>query len=245
MKRASEKRGPVILLKLLAAGIAWLLVFLLCVRIGGGGLTLFFEVPPDADGCTLSFSPEGVARVSEAKPSADGTELAVRLVPAGHGETDALLHWDGLGEQSLYESDIESHIRSYPGGATAELGIAIFLLVASLLRVDMLYGFLRGENAGTVWSFLVSTIVTAQTFVRRTAFVIVGFALVTAASNFVLMRHEGARPANMLGIAVSLVMVGGAALGIWMSRSMLQFPLRNVLTNVYAGLFVYFECLLA
>jgi uncharacterized SAM-binding protein YcdF (DUF218 family) len=129
--------------------------------------------------------------------------------------------------------------------ATAELGIAIFLLVASLLRVDMLYGFLRGENAGTVWSFLVSTIVTAQTFVRRTAFVIVGFALVTAASNFVLMRHEGVRPANMLGLAVSLVMVGGAALGIWMSRSMLQFPLRNVLLNVYAGLFVYFECLLA
>lgn len=292
MKRASEKRGPVILLKLLAAGIAWLLVFFLCLRIGGGGLTLFFEVPPDADGYALTFSPEGIAMASQMKTSADGTELAVRLVPVGHGETDALLHWDGLGEQSLYDSDIESHIRSYPGGilfdditwnfsgwelftacfflflltaavifflesrrerkrvffsyrATAELGIAIFLLVASLVRVDMLCGFLRGENVGTVWSFLVSTIVTAQTFVRRTAFVIVGFALVTAASNFVLMRHEGVRPANMLGLAVSLVMVGGAALGIWMSRSMLQFPLRNVLLNVYAGLFVYFECLLA
>ena len=35
--------------------------------------------------------------------------------------------------------------------ATAELGLAIFCLVASFLRVDMLMSFLRGENAGTAW----------------------------------------------------------------------------------------------
>ena len=128
--------------------------------------------------------------------------------------------------------------------ATAELGLAIFFLVASFLRLDMLRAFLRGENAGTVWSLLVGTIVTAQTFMRRTAFAIVGFAAAVAASNLVLMRHEGTRPSNMLGIAVSLLMVGGAAFGIWMSRALLSFPLRNVLLNVYAGLFVYLECLL-
>lgn len=129
--------------------------------------------------------------------------------------------------------------------ATALLGFAIFFLVASLLRVDMLTAFLRGENAGTVWSLLVGTIVTAQTFMRRTAFVIVGFAAAVAGSNLVLIRHEGARLSNMLGIAVSALMVGGAALGIGLSRSLLTFPLRNVLINVYAGLFVYLECLLA
>jgi vancomycin permeability regulator SanA len=79
---------------------------------------------------------------------------------------------------------------------------------------------------------------------RSTAFVIAGFALVTAVSNLVLMRHEGTRPSNMLGIGVALLMVGGDAFGIWMSRSLLTFPLRNVLLNVYAGLFVYLECLL-
>ena len=109
----------------------------------------------------------------------------------------------------------------------------------------MLLAFLRGENAGTVWSLLVGTIVTAQTFMRSTAFVIAGFAVLVAASNLVLMRHEGTRPSNMLGIAVSVLMVGGATFGIWMSRSLLTFPLRNVLLNVYAGLFVYVECLLA
>ena len=287
MKNAPVRLG----VRLLAAALLWACVFFLCLRIGGGGLTLFYEVPPDAAGHTFTFRPEGIAEVSESELSADGTELSVRLVPTGRGETEAVLHWDGLDESSLYETEITSQVRVLPGGilfdgitwnfsgwelftacfslflltaalifymesrrenrrvffsyrGTAELGLAIFLLVASLLRVDMLYSLLRGENAGTVWSFLVSTIVVAQTFMRRTALVIVGFALVTAASNVVLIRHEGARPSNMLGIAVSLVMVGGAALGIWMSRSLLRFPMRNVILNVYAGLFVYFECLL-
>ena len=287
-----KNTAAVLAARILAAALVWALVFFLCLHIGGRELTLFYEVPPDASGYDFSFRPEEIVQAADSTLSADGTELSVRLVPIGRGETEAVLRWDGLDENSLYETQIESSIRVLPGSilfdsitwnfsgwelftacfslflltaalvfffacrqenrhvffsyrATAELGLAIFLLVASLLRVDMLYSLLRGENAGTVWSFLVSTIVTAQTFMRRTAVVIAAFALVTAASNFVLMRHEGARPSNMLGLAVSLVMVGGAALGIWMSRSLLRFPMRNVILNVYAGLFVYFECLLA
>lgn len=277
--------------RLLAAVLFWLLVFAAFLRFGGGGLTLFYEVPPEATGYRFAFQPEGVVRVADSSVSEDGVELAVRMEAVGRGETTATLYWDGLENDSLYEQELSSTIRALPFGilfdsitwnfsgweiftaclslllltaalifflayrrekarayfsyrATAELGLAIFCLVASFLRADMLLAFLRGENAGTVWSLLVGTIVTAQTFMRDTAFVIVGFALVVATSNLVLMRHEGTRASNMLGIAVSLVMVGGAAFGIWMSRSLLSFPLRNVVLNVYAGLFVYLECLL-
>lgn len=292
MRKAAAKRGTGTLPALFAAALLWACVFALCLHLGGRGLTLFFEVPPDASGHTITLTPEGIVSAGKGEVSGDGTELSVRFEPVSRGEAEVVLRWEGLSENSLYESEISSQIFVLPGGilfdgitwnfsgwelftacfslflltaaliffrasrresrrvffsyrATGELGMAIFLLTASLLRVDMLYGLLRGENVGTVWSFLVSTIVTAQTFVRRTAVVIVLFALVTAVSNFDLMRHEGARPANMLGLGVSLVMVGGAALGIWMSRSMLRFPMRNVILNVYAGLFAYFECLLA
>ena len=278
-------------IQLLGAVLFWCLVFAAVLRFSGGGLTLFYEIPPEAAGHSFTFRPEGVVRIAESSVSEDGVELAVRLEAVSRGSTSATLHWDGLENDSLYEQEISSTIRSLSFGilfdsitwnfscwefftaclslflltaalifytafrrekrrvffsyrATAELGLAIFCLVASFLRADMLLTFLRGENAGTVWSLLVSTIVTAQTFMRRTAFVIAGFALAVAVSNLVLMRHEGARPSNMLGIAVSLLMVGGAALGIWMSRSLLSFPLRNILVNVYAGLFVYLECLL-
>ncbi|MBO5555988.1 MAG: YdcF family protein [Oscillospiraceae bacterium] len=288
MQRRGQRAG----LQLLAAALLWLCVFAAWLCIGGGGLTLFYEIPPEATGQELAVRPEGIVRVTESRPSADGTELAIRMESVGRGVAEATISWDGLGEDSLYEQEISSTIYALAPGflfdsitwnfsgwevftaclsfflltaalifyfayrrekkrvyfsyrATADLGLAIFFLVTSLLRLDMLMAFLRGENAGTVWSLLVGTIVTAQTFMRRTAFVIAGFAVLVAASNLVLMRHEGTRPSNMLGIAVSVLMVGGAALGIWMSRSLLTFPLRNVLLNVYAGLFVYVECLLA
>ena len=79
---------------------------------------------------------------------------------------------------------------------------------------------------------------------RWTAYLLAVFAVLTAVSNVVLMRHEGVRPANMLGILVAAGIVGGALIGIGLSNSRLTFPMRNVLCNVYAGLFVYFECLL-
>ncbi len=278
-------------LMLLAAAALWLAVFAVFLRFSGGGLTLFYEVPPEAAGWELRFTPENVAEVTESSVSTDGIELAVHLASVGRGVTEATLHWDGLGSGSLYEEELTSRIYSLPFGilfdsitwnfsgwelftaclslffltaalifyrasvrekrrvcfsyrSTALLGVAIFFLVTGFLRADMLLSFARGENAGTVWSLLVGTIVTAQTFMRRTAVVIAAFAFLVAVSNLVLIRHEGMRPSNMLGIAVSVLMVGGAAFGIWMSRSLLTFPLRNVILNVYAGLFVYLECLL-
>ena len=129
--------------------------------------------------------------------------------------------------------------------ATAELGLSIFLLLTAFFRIDMILPFLRGENAGTVWALLVAFIVSAQTFMRWTAVVLGVFSLLAAVSNVVLIRHEGFRPSNMLAIAAAVMLVGGAGLGIWISYSLLTFPLRNMLLNVYAGIFVYLECLLA
>ncbi len=134
--------------------------------------------------------------------------------------------------------------RHFSYRATSELGLAVFFLLTSFFRADMLLEFAQGKNAGTVWSLLVRTIVSAQTFMRWTAVAIAVFALLIAASNLVLIRFEGFRTSNMLGILVAAVMVGGAVFGIWMSYSLITFPLRNILVNVYAGIFVYMECLL-
>ncbi len=129
--------------------------------------------------------------------------------------------------------------------ATGELGLGIFLFLSGFFQVGTVLPFLRGENAGTVWSLLVGIIVSAQTFMRWTAVVLGAFSVIVAVSNIVLMKHEGVRPANMLGIGVAAVIIGGAAFGIWVSYSLLIFPLRNMLLNVYSGIFVYLECLLA
>ena len=279
-------------IQLLAAFLLWALVFALCLGFVRGSLTLYFEVPPEAEGVSLRFEPEGIVRQEKSSFSADGNEFAVRFMAEKRGSTRVVLTWEGVGPDSFYDPEIRMELRSLPFGvltdsitwnftgwgylaaclslflltaagvfltsarrerrkvffsyrATGELGVAIFLLLSGFIQAGTVFPFLRGENAGTVWSLLVGAIVSAQSFMRNTAVLLVCFSLIVAASNVVLMRHEGVRPANMLGIAVSVLIVGGAAFGIWMSYSLLTFPLRNVLLNVYAGLFVYLECLLA
>ena len=281
-----------VLLQLAAALLLCAAVFALCLGFGRGGLTLYYEVPPEATGWSFRFEPEGVVSLAESEMSADGSELKVRFAAESRGTAKAVLCWEGVGEDSLYAAEMETQLRSLPCGiltdsitwnftgwgyltaclslfllsaawiffsasrrerkarffsyrATAELGLAIFLLLTGFFRVGVILPFLRGENAGTVWSLLVGIIVSAQTFMRWTAVVLGAFSLLVVISNLVLIRHEGCRASNMLGIAVAAVIVGGAAFAIWMSQSLLTFPLRNLLLNVYAGIFVYLECLLA
>ena len=74
--------------QLLAAALLWLLVFAAFLRFGGGGLTLFYEIPPEATGHSLRFEPEGIVRVAESSVSEDGIELAVRLEGVGRGLTE-------------------------------------------------------------------------------------------------------------------------------------------------------------
>ncbi len=65
-----------------------------------------------------------------------------------------------------------------------------------------------------------------------------------------LLRHEKPRPRNVLGLTVSVLLLAGEALGVWLftrdfSGSEWEGRVQNTLTNVYATVFVYFECMLA
>ena len=76
------------------------------------------------------------------------------------------------------------------------------------------------------------------------------FALAMVISNIALVRHEGFRPKNLLGIFLGLFLLGGEALGIDIftrnvSGSYEEIKLLEITQNMYATAFVYFECMLA
>ena len=64
-------------IRLLAALAVWTAVFALCLGLGRRGLTLYFEIPPEATDVSLRIEPEGIVRQAENRISPDGSELTV------------------------------------------------------------------------------------------------------------------------------------------------------------------------
>ena len=103
------------------------------------------------------------------------------------------------------------------------------------------------------WSMLDSYDVirgASRQFMELTTPLVVIFAAAMAVSNIVLLRRERLGRQNLMGLIVSLLLIGGEALG-WMlftrnlSGSEQQVRIADTVGNVYATLFVYFECMLA
>lgn len=129
-------------------------------------------------------------------------------------------------------------------------GFGMFALVAFALMLTVtLQHILDPAQYGMIMA--VSAISgAAKSFMNLTAPLVLVFSAAMAVSNLNLMRHEGMRTANALGLIISVLLVLGEVLGwLWFSRdfagSEWENRLRNTMENVYATVFVYFECMLA
>ena len=104
------------ILQILAVSILWFGILCLCIRVGGEGLTLYFEQPPEASGMEVHFDPENIVRLSDRRELPDEQEIQLSFSAVQQGETDVSIVWEGLDEDSLYEKEITMTIRSLPMG---------------------------------------------------------------------------------------------------------------------------------
>lgn len=126
------------------------------------------------------------------------------------------------------------------------LGFGLYFLILGLLRIPYIVSSLVSpESGGTMWVLLIGLSAAAQTFMIKTLPAVALFAAVMIVSNAVLLYREGFSIVNILGIAAGLFACAGAAAGYLLYYSHISFPFRNEILNIYAGLFVFFECNLA
>lgn len=125
------------------------------------------------------------------------------------------------------------------------LGFGIFLLILGIVRISSAVTVITTPDSGTVWSLLMGLVSSAQQFAVRTAPVVIAFAVAVGVSNIVLIRKEGFFRNNLFALATGILMAAGAAGGIVLYYSRLTILWSNELINIYAGVFVYFECHLA
>lgn len=88
----------------------------------------------------------------------------------------------------------------------------------------------------------------AHLFMILSAPFILLFSAGLCVSNISLIRHEGKRLVNLLGILLSLLMIGGEIYiffdNYYYSGSLFQIMIHDALNTAFAALYLYYECML-
>ena len=129
-------------------------------------------------------------------------------------------------------------------------GFSLFALVTAVLMLRVTAMHLLHPEDFSMFSAYSTVNGASRQFMMLTMPLVVLFALSMAVSNIALLRHERHRLWNSLGLIVSLLLMLGETLGFYLftrnfSGSEWEMSVNSTLENVYATVFVYFECMLA
>ena len=129
----------------------------------------------------------------------------------------------------------------YTGFALFDLSVlaAHVLLTVRILRYPSVYR----------WSEILPLLTgSAKNYMLLSFPFIVIFSVALCVSNVSLIRHEGKRFVNILGIILSFLMVGGAMLLYWYdfsaSGSEREVMVHDLIANLASAVYLYFECML-
>ena len=121
------------------------------------------------------------------------------------------------------------------------------------LSIALTYALLFFRVGGMEPELVVTNIVgellsSAKIYVLFSTPFLLCFSLALGISNLSLIRHEGFRPVNLLGILLALLLLGGDALiylrDYSVSGSQTEVMLYDLITNLMAAVYLYFECMM-
>lgn len=127
-------------------------------------------------------------------------------------------------------------------------GFALFLLTVSVVQA-LLFVKLRSVPQEAVLLNLLSGLLgSAMLYMLFTFPFLFLFSLGLIVSNLSLIRHEGFRPVNLLGVILSVLLMGGEvliyALDYYAYGSQTEVMLHDMFTNSLAAIYLYFECMM-
>ena len=117
--------------------------------------------------------------------------------------------------------------------------IAYLLLTARTLRQPEVY------QANMIIHTLLDS---AKTFMILSSPFLLVFSAALCVSNISLIRHEGLRVVNLLGITLSFLLLGGVIFlfrfDLYVSGSEREVMIHDLFANTFAAIYLYFECML-
>ncbi len=126
---------------------------------------------------------------------------------------------------------------------------SLLALTAIITQVTVLIQLFSGEGIDDSMPVnLVGALASSAKYymIYSAPFVLV-FSCALCLSNISLIRHEGRRPVHFLGILLAFLMAGGEAYlfvsDYYTSGSEIEIIIHDVLTNIFAAVYLYFECM--
>ena len=122
---------------------------------------------------------------------------------------------------------------------------SFFVMIIYILLTVQLSQIPEGQAVSNILHYLTNS---PKNFILFTSPFILAFSGALCVSNLSLIRHEGLRPVNLLGILLSFLLVAGAvflyAFDYAVSGSVTEVMIHDLVTNVLAVVYLYFECML-
>lgn len=127
------------------------------------------------------------------------------------------------------------------------VGFALFFLSVALTHWIEVWGAATHPDQFNALTLLSQFLGSAKAYMLLSTPFIVLFSSALCVSNVALIRHEGFRFVNVLGILLSFCLVGGIAF-LWVtdyyaSGSRLEVMLHDTATNLFAVAYLYVECM--
>ena len=127
-------------------------------------------------------------------------------------------------------------------------GFAIFLIAMLIYNLVILVSQIRYPEVYDVRQTLTLVNGSAQNFMILTVPFILAFSIAMCLSNISLIRHEGYRVVNMLGIILSVLLVGSVAfvwrIDYYATGSQREVMMHDLFVNLMSSVYLYIECML-
>ena len=128
------------------------------------------------------------------------------------------------------------------------MGFALFDLSVLITHVVLTVRIFRDPVGYDIQQILYTLLNSATNYMLLSAPFILLFSLALCISNISLIRHEGRRPVNLLGILLSVLMVAGEVFvyrfDYYFSGSLREVIIHELFTNLFAAGYLYYECML-
>ncbi len=128
------------------------------------------------------------------------------------------------------------------------MGFAIFAVYVLSTHVLLTIRMVRSPEVYSEEHIAYILLVSAKNYMILTSPFILAFSIALCISNISLIRHEGKRFVNILGIILSFLLVAGEAVlfGVdgYVSASLQEMRFHMLFSSLYAAVYLYFECML-